>query len=270
MALSPAPERLFRPFPHRQPWPRRVFASSVALHALGFALAGWGTHVKFRTLISTSPQHVTRAYAVHYLVLTRPPIRPAPRPPRPPRSVASATPPGNVNVVDSASQSTPPRRPALQAEALVDSTGGRGPAGMLGLQVSTTSVGQARRGLDRVVELVGGAGSACPELRPPAAWNRRVFAVAVAFDVDTNGAVDPATLRVIESPGRPQTDHRFHARIYVVGASVRVDPGRIPAAAYDSVLTEEMASHVAGLMFRPALREGLPIRSTVLVSCQTS
>jgi hypothetical protein len=94
--------------------------------------------------------------------------------------------------------------------------------------------------------------------------------VAVAFVVDTNGTVDPATLRVIESPGRPQTDHRFHARIYVVGTSVRMDPGRIPATAYDSVLTEEMASHVAGLMFRPALREGLAIRSTVLVSCQTS
>ena len=122
MASSPAPERLIRLFPGRQPWPRQVFASSVALHALGFALAGWATHVKFRTLISTSPQHVTRSYAVHYLVLNRPQTRPEPRPePRPPRPLgpvasvsASATPPGSVSVVNIASQSAP-RRPALQA-----------------------------------------------------------------------------------------------------------------------------------------------------------
>jgi hypothetical protein len=88
--------------------------------------------------------------------------------------------------------------------------------------------------------------------------------------VDTNGAVDPATLRVIESPDRPQTEHRFHSHIYVVGATVRVDPGRIAPAAFDSVLTEEVASHAAGLVFRPALSEGRAIRSTVLVSCQTS
>jgi len=31
-----------------------------------------------------------------------------------------------------------------------------------------------------------------------------------------------------------------------------------------------VASHVAHLMFRPALSEGQAIRSTVLVSCQTS
>jgi hypothetical protein len=94
--------------------------------------------------------------------------------------------------------------------------------------------------------------------------------VAVAFVVDTNGRVDRATLQVIESPGRPRTDHGFHARVYVVGASLRMDRGRSPPAADDSVLTEAVASHVAGLMFRPALREDRVIRSTVLVSCQTS
>ena len=51
---------------------------------------------------------------------------------------------------------------------------------------------------------------------------------------------------------------------------MRVDAGRILPAANDSVLTEEVASHVAGLAFRPALREGQAIRSTVLVSCRTS
>jgi hypothetical protein len=141
---------------------------------------------------------------------------------------------------------------------------------MLGFQAPTTGARPARLGQDRVAELVGEAGSACPELRTPAAWSKRQFAVAVAFVVETNGTVDPATLRVIESPDRPQTEHRFHSHIYVVGASVRVDPGHINPAAYDSVLTEAVASHVAGLVFRPALREGRAIRSTVLVSCQTS
>jgi hypothetical protein len=198
-----------------------------------------------------------------------------------------------VHVLDAASQSAPqrapqsaPRQPALQTEALApgatagigqiiptthsDSTGGRGLAGMLGFRAPATGIEPATHGLDRVAELVGEAGSACPELRPPAAWAKRQFAVAVAFVVDTNGAVDRATLQVIESPGQPRTDHRFRTHIYVVGASVRVDPGRTPSAAYDSVLAGEVASHVAGLEFRPALREGHAIRSTVLVSCQTS
>jgi hypothetical protein len=293
MAPSPGPERPIRLFPHCQPWPRQVFASSVVLHVLGFALAGWTTQGRHRALISAPPEHMTRAHAIHYLVLTRPPTRPEPRPerrpPSPPGPVASvrasATPPGSVNVVDSASQSMP-RRSALQTEELApgatvgigqiistphsDSTGGRGLAGVLGFRKPTTGIGPANRGLDRVAELVGRAGSACPELRTPAAWSKRQFAVAVAFVVDTNGAVDPATLRVIESPGRPQTEHRVHSHIYVIGATVRVDTGRINPAAYDSVLTEEVASHVAGLVFRPALIEGRAIRSNVLVSCQTS
>jgi hypothetical protein len=296
MAFSPAVERPMRLFPRHQPWPRQVLALSVVLHALGFALVGWATHGKFRTLIATSPQHVTRAYAVQNLVLNRSPTRPEPpperRPPRPQGPVASvrasAIPPGGVHVLDAAGQSAPQsaaRQPAHQAEALApgatagigqiiptthsDSTGGRGLAGMLGFR-APAGVEPASRGLDRVAELVGEAGSACPELRPSAAWAKRQFAVAVAFVVDTNGAVDPATLRVIESPGQPRTDHRFQAHIYVVGARVRVDPGRIPPAASDSVLTGEVASHVAGLMFHPALREGLAIRSTVMVSCQTS
>jgi hypothetical protein len=293
MAFSPGPERPIRLFPRHQPWPRQVFASSVVLHVLGFALAGWTTQGRHRTLISGPAEHMTRAHAIHYLVLTRPPTRPEPRPdrrpPSPPGPVASvrasATLPGSENVLDSASQSVP-RRSALQTEELPpgaivgmgqiiptphsDSTGGRGLAGMLGFRMPTTGIGPARRGLDRVAELVGRTGSACPELRTPAAWTKRQFAVALAFVVDTNGAVDPATLRVVESPGRPQTEHRVHSHIYVVGATVRVDTRRINPAAYDSVLTEEVASHVAGLVFRPALRQGRAIRSNVLVSCQTS
>jgi hypothetical protein len=292
MAFSPGPERSIRLFPYRLPWPRRVFASSVVLHVLGLALAGWTTQGTHRTLISASPEHMTRAHAIHYLVLTRPPTRPEPqperRPPSPPGPVASvrasATPPGGMNVVNSASQRV--RRSALQTEELPpgtvvgmgqiiptphsDSTGGRGLAGMLGFRMPTTGIRPAKRGLDRVAELVGRTGSACPELRTPAAWTKREFAVALAFVVDTNGAVDPATLRVIESPGRPQTEHRVYSHIYVVGATVRVDARRINPAVYDSVLIQDVASHVAGLVFRPALREGRAIRSNVLVSCQTS
>jgi hypothetical protein len=94
--------------------------------------------------------------------------------------------------------------------------------------------------------------------------------VAVAFVVDTNGRVDPQTLRVIESPNRPQSENRVHSHIYIVGATVRDDLERLNPAAYDSLVTHEVASHVADLLFRPALSEGRAIRSTVLVSCQTS
>jgi hypothetical protein len=316
MAFSPSPERLIRLFPGRQPWPRQVFASSLAVHTLGFALVGWATHRQFGTAISTPPQQVSRAYAVRFLVFNRPPTslngpptRPGPRPERrPPRSPAPVAPvrpsaplPGAV--VESASQSTAqntpqkgpqiapqraqpsaPRPPTLETEALApgvtvgigqivptshsDSTARRGLAGMLGFRGPTTAVEPARHGTDRLPELVGGAGSACPELGPPARTEPQ-SAVAVAFVVDTNGRVDPATLHVIESPGQPRTDHQFHPRVYVVGPSGRVDPGRTPLAASDSVLTEEVASHVAGLVFRPALRADHVIRSTVLVSCQT-
>ena len=93
--------------------------------------------------------------------------------------------------------------------------------------------------------------------------------MAVAFVVDTNGRVDPATLQVLESPGQPRTDHRFLNRVYVVGANLQVNRGRTPPRADDAVLTQEVASHVAGLVFRPALLADRVIRSTVLVSCQT-
>ena len=297
-----------RLFPVRQPWPRQVFASSLAVHALGFALVGWATYGKFGTAIPASPQQVSRAYAVHYLVLNGLPVRPAARSERRPpmrsapvtRVPPSATLPSDLSVVESASLSaalstaqiaslstplTVPRPPTLEAKALApgatvgigdivptshsDSTGGRGLAGLLGFRGPSTAVEPARHGLDRLPELVGGTGSACPEPRPSPAGSKRQSAVAVAFVVDTNGRVDPATLEVIESPGRPRTDHRFHARIYVVGASLRVDPGRFPPTVSDSVITEEVASHIVGLVFRPALRADRVIRSTVLVSCQT-
>ena len=306
MAFSSATQRPMRLFPAPPPWPRQVFASSLAVHALGFALVGWTTHGKVGTPFSPSPQHVSRAYAVRYLVLNSLPVRPEPRSERRPpvraapvtRTRLSATFSSDRSGVESASQSAPlstaqtaslttpqtvPRPPTLEAEALApgatagigeivstphsDSAGGRGLAGLLGFRGPTAAVEPARHGLDRLPELVGGTGSACPEPRSSGAG--RQSAVAVAFVVDTNGRVDPATLQVIESPGQSRTDHRFHARVYVVGTTLRVDHGRIPPPASDSALTEAVASHVAGLVFLPALKEDRVVRSTVLVSCQT-
>ncbi len=308
MASSPASKRLIRLFPSRESWARQGFASSLAVHALGFALVGWATHGQLGTLTATSPRQATRADLVRYLVLNRPPTRPAPRrerrPPRPPEPVGQVRPstalPASVSETESPSPSTPsdpppsaPQsaassaalRPTLEVEALApgatagighiistphsDSTGGRGLAGMLGFSGPAAGVGPARRGLDQLAELVGGAGAACPALRSPGASAKPHGAVTVAFVVDTGGRVDRATLQVIESPGQPRTDHRFQARVYVVGASLRVTPGRTRPAVVDSVLTEQVASHVAGLVFRPALQEGRVVRSTVLVSCQT-
>jgi hypothetical protein len=93
------------------------------------------------------------------------------------------------------------------------------------------------------------------------------LAVSVAFEVDTNGLVDRNSLRVVEAPGLPQTGGEYHARIYVVAATVRPRSGR-DAAPFGSEVSSEVARHAAGLVFRPALKEGEAIRSSVLISCQ--
>jgi hypothetical protein len=293
MAFTSAPNRLIRLFPGREPWARQGLASSLAMHALGFALVGWATHGQFGTLVATSPRQVPRADLVRYLVLDRPPTLPAPprerRPPRPPEPITQVKPsptlPAEVSAIEPPDQSAPPDLapsalqsaaesaplgPTLEAEALAPgATAGIGHVISTTHSDSTGGVGPARRGLDQLAELVGGAGTACPELRSPGGSAKPQGAVTVAFVVDTNGRVDRATLQVIESPGQPRTDHRFQARVYVVGANLRVTPGRTHPAIVDSVLTEQVATHVAGLVFRPALTEGRVVRSTVLVSCQT-
>jgi hypothetical protein len=299
MASSRGPQHPIQLFVPHQPWSRQALAWSGALHLLIFVLAGWVGRGRNLGAAAIQPEQVSRAYAVQYLALVPSPNRLKPRPARPPASrppapVPSATAPPATRSMPTATRSMPtaadsatriePHRPALQLAELAlgsimglgrvvpklrSDAPGRGIAGILGLQVpGPGDVASVRRGLDQVAELVEGAGSACPELRRPAAWPGRQVAVAVAFVVDTNGRVDPKTLQVIESPDRPQTANRFHSRIYIVGAKVRVD--RIDPAAYDSLVTHEVASHVADLMFRPALREGRAMRSTVLVSCQTS
>jgi hypothetical protein len=293
MASSPGPERPIQPFVPRHSWSPWATAGSASLHALMFALAGWASRGGFQRPSPTPSEHVTRAYAVHYLVLVRPPTRPEPQPERRPAGlpapVASvtvpATPPGMPTVADAGTRGEP-QRSALQVQELSpgtvagvgqviptpgsDAAPGRGLAGMLALRAPLGDVGPLPRGLDRVAELVSGASSACPELWRPVTWANREIAVAVAFVVDTNGRVDPQTLRVIGSPNRPQTENLVHSHIYIVGATVRDDRDHLNPAVYDSLVTHAVASHVADLLFRPALSEGRAVRSTVLVSCQTS
>jgi hypothetical protein len=127
------------------------------------------------------------------------------------------------------------------------------------------------RGIAKVAEFIGKSGDARPVLRIP----RRVgsagtIAVAVTFVVDTFGAVDRATLRVVERPGEPPEPTGFIPHIYAVGASVRVDRSLDDVqAAYGMIVSGDVLRHVAALRFRPALRNGLPVRSSVLVACQT-
>jgi hypothetical protein len=128
----------------------------------------------------------------------------------------------------------------------------------------------ASPGGTRVAELLTPDGTACPSLRRPPAWGQRDLTVSVAFVVDQRGFVDRRSLRVVQSPERPQTDYHYYPHIYAVSSTGRVDGKlRDVAAAYDSVVTDDVVSHVADLLFRPALRDGQPISSTVLVSCQS-
>jgi hypothetical protein len=125
-------------------------------------------------------------------------------------------------------------------------------------------------GTTRVAELLGAAGTACPALRRALSNRRGELTVAVGFDVDADGAVDPTTLHVVRSPAQPQIEHRFYSHIYAVAGSASLDAAMPEIeAAYDSALTRDVLRHVAVLQFRPALRDGHPVRSTVLVSCQS-
>lgn len=198
---------------------------------------------------------------------------PAPEP-DPPPTVAVSSPSDQPAPASAEVQELPAGQVAgvgrIVATAGADAPAGRGILGTLGLRAPRPDeLGRPGRGLDRVAELPTGASSACPELRPPAEWAGREFAVSVSFVVDTNGTVDRETLRVVESPGVPQSDRQYHARVYMVAASVRRDAGQVDAAAYGSEVAGEVASHAAGLVFRPALKDGQAVRSSVLISCQT-
>jgi hypothetical protein len=160
--------------------------------------------------------------------------------------------------------------------AASDTSEGRGLLGKLGFrvpgpgEVGRPEIGRPQQGPDRVAELLSGARSACPELSTPKSMANRPLSVAVAFEVDTKGKVDRQTLRVVESPDRPAMEQRFHAHIYVVGAKARSDGNNIDPARYDSLVTHEVTQHVVSLAFRPALKQGQAVRSTVLIACEAS
>jgi hypothetical protein len=131
------------------------------------------------------------------------------------------------------------------------------------------SAGSGRRGTSQVAELLANAGEACPELRRPAHLDSRVdLEVAVKFVVDSLGAVDPTTLRVVKTPGTPEIARGFVPHIYAVGATARVDrslPEALPQ--YGAIVADDVVRHVASLRFRPGTRNGRPTRSWVLVAC---
>jgi hypothetical protein len=257
-----------RVLPPRQRWSRKAFAGSAALHAFGFAVLGWVTRGDDR-LPTPTVLHSSRAYALHYFVLSsaRLTSRPRPQPDTRAEPKAERLPVIRLALTSPVKfQLTPPATMASSPVQVSELS----PGAVAGVGQVSAAPSLPEGGLDQVAELKEGAGSACPEFRPPQALAHRGLAVTIAFVVDAYGVVDRTTLRVIESPGRPQTEHKFQSHIYVVGAKVRPDRGHIDPVAYDSVVSLEVASHVADLAFRPALKEGRTVRSTVLISCQTS
>jgi hypothetical protein len=129
------------------------------------------------------------------------------------------------------------------------------------------------RGDLRVAELVTAPGTACPTLRQPPGWKPRdgALIVAVGFVVDTQGVVEPSSLRIMQSIDGPREPNQYFSHIYVVGQNRTVDRElRKAGPTWDSLVTDEVVRHVKALAFRPATRDGHAERSTVLVSCQAS
>jgi hypothetical protein len=139
--------------------------------------------------------------------------------------------------------------------------------GMAGPPTEPEGIPAVAPGVDRAASLVAPTGDACPQLPRPPDGARGQHAVAVALVVEADGRVDPAELRVVESPSHPASERRFYPRIYVVGARVGRAAARIDAASYDSVVTRTVTRHMTGLAFHPAVKEGRPVRSTVLIAC---
>jgi len=253
-------------------------------------------------LMLTDREPPTRAYpASHSSGSSRPSAARSKPPAAPKRAVAprrspAASPEGNPQSGPSftASVATPPSDQGLasprSAPQAIDAqelrpgevagigrvvsggTGAGADAGILdklGFRPPTPEeIGAPKRGEDRVAELVTGTSSACPALEAPAAWPHPTLVVSVSFVVDTSGVVDHASIRVVASPGHPSTDRRYHAHVYVVAATMHAHARPMPPARYDSLVTSELRSHAASLTFRPALQDGQPVRSSVLISCQ--
>ncbi len=95
-----------------------------------------------------------------------------------------------------------------------------------------------------------------------------IVEVAVKFVVDSLGAIDRSTLRVVNAPGTPAIATGFIPHIYAVGGTARVNrslPEALPQ--YGAIVADDVLRHVASLRFRPGTRNGRPTRSSVLVAC---
>jgi hypothetical protein len=254
---------------------------SAALHTLGLGVAGWTTYGRYREA-SLPELHVGRVYPLHFL--TQPP---KPRSePRVPTGISPGTPapPRTASRVAGSTAPVPTRPPAavragggsprvggpstqveeLLPGATVMALGMTGPPPQASPPVARETVA---REVDRAAALVAPTGSACPQLPLPPAGASGQLAVAVALVVEADGRVNPAGLRVVESPSHPASERRFYPRIYVVGARVGRAAHRIDPAAYDSTISHVVTRHMTALAFRPALKEGRPVRSTVLIAC---
>jgi hypothetical protein len=251
---------------------------SAALHTLGLGVAGWATYGQYRGP-SLPELHATRAYALQFLAPTPPQphtplvtartFRANPSVPRtPPRVLGSSAlvPTSRPAVVRVAGGSPRAGGPSAQVEELLPGATVTA-LGMAGPPPEAESSPPVTRVVDRAAALVAPTGSACPQLPLPPAGSRGQLAVAVALVVEADGRVNPAGLRVVESPSHPTSERRFYPRIYVVGARVGGAARRIDPAAYDSAITSTVTRHMTGLAFHPALREGRPVRSTVLIAC---
>ena len=286
--------------------PGRILAWSVGTHAIALGITAWATWQPDYPQFRLPEREVTRRYAVQYLVVPRLDPKPAADPRHRPAShrgpVASMvvperfTPNAEESPVATGRAAAQPA--ALAMELPEDSVAGVGPGlatdpdaargpsllARLGFRVpggggrmagpdprpGLAGGDSAGHGGTKVAELLTADGTACPALRRPPGWTQPGLTVAVAFVVDARGIVDRRSLRVVESPERPQVDFRYYSHIYAVSSTARVD-GKLRDAgtAYDSLLTDEVMGHVTNLLFRPAMRDGQAIPSTVLVACQS-
>jgi len=259
---------------------------SAAVHSAGLGMAGWASHGQYRAPPAPVELRTTRASTLTFLSLVPPEPRPVtrPRPARLPEharhpSAQPAVPVAPIPGAGTTEQSEPvrssepatPTNSTLRVQELAPGvTVAAIPVPAPPPESAPESDTPAPRGVYQAAALVTHAGSACPELPVPSEWGGRPVSVAVAFVVDTSGKVDPSKLRVIQSPGREPTARRFYPRIYVVGTRAGPAADHLDPAGYDSVLTQAVTSHIAGLRFRPALVGGRPVRSTVLVACHQS
>jgi hypothetical protein len=286
---SPLPIQLLPQVPHAIS--SSAAGLSLSLHGalLALAVAGTGHWITPQPASVTMPRATIGA--VIYVAATpsahppgRAPGRPAPRISRS-RSAApskSHHPLPRLPAFRAAvlTLPAPVRRLALRTGAIELVTEDKlGPADRVGTERTkgdeagqnavAMSAGTGRPGTSRVAELLANPGEACPELRRPAHLDSEVhLEVAVKFVVDSLGAVDRTTLRVVRAPGIPAIAPGFIPHIYAVGGSAKVDrslPEALPQ--YGAIVADDLLRHVASLRFRPGTRNGRPTRSSVLVAC---